>query len=439
MTTLEVDRTSEIPDHVARRVMLAEGHRDEVELYEAFEWIRANRPLARAVLDGYPPYWLVSKHADIMAIERDWETFSSAGLPGTSFEHRIWSDAELAFISESTGGTMRNIDTVVPLDPPLHTEIKDIANDWFRPAKLREREEALRELAREAIRTRLVPGVNNLDFVKEFALSYPLHVIMTIVGIPAEDEPRMMTLTQEVFGMSDPDLQGEAGDSSPANRAQREIATRDDFIAYFDAVVEDRRANPRDDLASVIANARDDSGEYYDKSWSYGWFIVIATAGHDTTSSTLSTIIEALADHPDQLAAVQADLTWIPDLVNEGLRWASPVKHFARQATRDTNLGGRTIRRGDRLVLCYPSANRDEAIFDDPNSFRFDRRPNRHIALGFGPHMCIGQHLAKLELRVMLEELLPRIVRLEKTGEPRYVLSNFVGGLKNLPVRLQLR
>ena len=262
---------------------------------------------------------------------------------------------------------------------------------------------------------------------------------MTLLGVPAADEPRMMALTQEFFGTDDPETQrDDVTPLSPEAAAQQWSAAIRDFYAYFDALVESRRAEPRDDLASIVANARRPDGEFYPKEVAYGWYIAIATAGHDTTSSTLAGILEALAQHPGQLARVKADPSFIPDLVNEGLRWASPVKHFVRRASQDYVLHGQQIARGDRLMLLYQSANRDADVFDAPDEFRLDRKPNRQIAFGYGPHMCIGQHLAKQELRVMLEELLPRLVCLEVTGDRKVVQTNFVGGLRRLPMRLEL-
>ncbi|TDO46868.1 cytochrome P450 [Kribbella sp. VKM Ac-2527] len=281
--------------------------------------------------------------------------------------------------------------------------------------------------------------MNELDFVQEFALFYPLHVIMTLFGVPESDEPRMMALTQEFFGTADPDAQrADVEPLTPEAAAQQRAAAIKDFYAYFDVLVEDRRTTPREDLATLIASARTESGEYYANTFAYGWFIAIATAGHDTTSSTMAGTIEQLALHPDQLAVVQADMSLVPDLVNEGLRWSSPVKHFTRQATQDYTLRGREIRAGDRFMLLYQSANRDTDVFNDPDTFRLQRKPNKHIAFGYGPHMCIGQHLAKLELRVLFEELLPRIRSIAITGDRKVVQTNFVGGLRNLPVRLEL-
>ena len=225
---------------------------------------------------------------------------------------------------------------------------------------------------------------------------------------------------------------------SPAAAAEQWAATIQDFYRYFDTLVDDRRAEPRGDLASIIANATQPDGEYFPREVAYGWFIAIATAGHDTTSSTMASCLEALAEHPDQLAAVQAEPSRIPDLVNEALRWASPVKQFTRQAVEAYELRGQHIEPGDRLMTLYQSANRDDEVFDNPYEFRFDRKPNKHIAFGYGPHMCIGQHLAKMELRVMLEELLPRIASVRLTGGRKVVQTNFVGGLKNRPLILEL-
>jgi cytochrome P450 len=409
-------------------------------LFEAYRWLRENNPLALVTVDGYDPIWLVSKHADIMEIERQPQIFTSGGggEPG-SHNPILQNQAGDAFTQQLTGGSLRILETLTYLDPPEHTAVKDIAADWFRPANLKKWEDTIRTLAREAIDKHLRTGTNDIDFVQQFALFYPLHVIMTLFGVPEEDEPRMMALTQEFFGTADPDAQrADVEPLTPEAAAQQWAAAIQDFYAYFDVLVQDRRKNPRDDLATIIASARTETGEYYANTFAYGWFIAIATAGHDTTSSTMAGTIEQLALHPDQLAAAQGDPALIPDLVNEGLRWSSPVKHFTRRATQDYTLRGQAISKGDRFMLLYQSANRDPDVFETPDEFQLRRRPNKHIAFGYGPHMCIGQHLAKLELRVLFEELLPRIKGIELTGDRKVVQTNFVGGLRNLPVRLEL-
>ena len=440
MTVTESTPSVSVPDHIARQVVLPEGHREEQPLFAAYRWLRENAPLAKVHVEGYDPLCLVAKHADIMEIEKQPAVFPSGGgaKPG-SHNPILQNQAGDAFTRSLTGGSLRILEAVPYLDPPEHTMVRNIAAEWFRPASLKRWEDRIRELAREAIAARLQPGPHDLDIVEGFALSYPLHVIMTLFGVPAEDEPRMMALTQDFFGTADPEAQrADVTPLTPEAAAQQWSAAIRDFYAYFDALVEARRAEPRDDLASIIANARRPDGELYPKEVAYGWFIAIATAGHDTTSTTLAGILEVLSQHPGQFARVKSDPSLIPGLIEEGLRWVSPVKHFVRQASQDYLLRGQQIAEGDRLMLLYQSANRDADVFEAPGEFRLDRKPNRQIAFGYGPHMCIGQHLSRLELRVMLEELLPRLVSLEITGDRKLLQTNFVGGLRRLPMRVEL-
>ncbi|MBA8961876.1 cytochrome P450 [Rhodococcus percolatus] len=430
--------TELIPDAVARQIVLPEGHRDNDALFEAYRWLRENNPLGRAEVEGYDPIWLVSKHADIMEIERQPDIFTSAGGEDKGSVNPILANqAGDAFTKSINNGSLRILETLTYLDPPEHTAIKDIALDWFRPTNLAKWETVIRDLAKAAV-GRLLETDGRVDFVKDFALHYPLHVIMSLFGVPEEDEPRMMALTQEFFGTADPDAAREDVEPlTPDAAAKQWVATIQDFYAYFERLLQDRRANPRDDLATIISVARDESGEYYPNEVAYGYFIAIATAGHDTTSSTLAGGMLELGRNPDLLAKAKADLALAPQIVNESLRWASPVKHFMRQATQDYTLRGRHIKKGDRFMLLYQSGNRDADAIPDPDRFDYTRRPNKHIAFGYGPHMCIGQHLAKLELRIMFEELLPHIESLELVDDTKMIQTNFVGGLKNMPVKIE--
>lgn len=429
--------TELIPDTIARQIVLPEGHRDNDALFEAYRWLRDNNPLGRAVVEGYDPLWLVSKHADIMEIERQPEIFTSAGGENKGSVNPILANqAGDEFTKSINNGSLRILETLTYLDPPEHTEIKDIALDWFRPQNLAQWESVIRGLAKNAV-ARLLETDGRIDFVKDFALQYPLHVIMSLFGVPESDEPKMMSLTQEFFGTADPDAaRDDVEPLTPDAAARQWVATIQDFFAYFEALLQDRRANPREDLATVIAMARDGSGEFYRSEVAYGWFIAIATAGHDTTSSTMAGGMLELARHPEQLQQVRNDLSLVPHLVNESLRWASPVKHFMRMATQDYTLRGRDIHAGDRFMLLYQSGNRDADANPEPDRFDITRRPNKHIAFGYGPHMCVGQHLAKLELRVMFEELLPHVKSMTPAGDTRFIQTNFVGGLKNMPVAI---
>jgi cytochrome P450 len=270
------------------------------------------------------------------------------------------------------------------------------------------------------------------DFARDVALFYPLHVIMSILGVPESEESGMLQLTQQLFGNDDPEFGGD-------DPAAAMMAAADGFQRYFNQLTEERRANPVDDIATVLANGQID-GKPLGEIERMGYYIIIATAGHDTTSSSLAGGLEALIRHPEQLQALKQDPGLIDNAVDEIIRWVTPVRHFMRLALEDYVLGDTAIARGDWILLSYLSANRDESVFQDP--FRFDvRRKNadEQIAFGTGVHFCLGAHLARMELRAFLRELLPRLEEVEIAGEPEHVKSTFVCGLKRLPIRYRLR
>jgi cytochrome P450 len=273
------------------------------------------------------------------------------------------------------------------------------------------------------------------DFARDIAMQFPLHVILSILGLPESDYPRMLQLTQELFGSEDPEL---ARGKDPADLLQ----VLQDFIGYFTTLTEDRRANPAGDLASTIANGRlggsaDDphAGEPMGIVETISYYVIVATAGHDTTSSAMAGGVQALIEHPDQLQRLRDDPGLLDTAVDEIVRWVTPVKHFMRTATEPYVVGGHELRPGDMVLLSYPSANRDDDVFDDPFRFDVGRSPNPHLAFGFGAHYCLGAKLAKMEIKALLTELVPRLRSIELAGEPALSHATFVSGLKHLPVR----
>jgi len=241
----------------------------------------------------------------------------------------------------------------------------------------------------------------------------------------------MLKLTQELFGAEDDDFKRD--DDVLAGIIQ----TVADFVAYFDGITADRKANPTGDLSSVIANGIVD-GEPIGHKEQLGYYIIAATAGHDTTSNTMSGGMQALIENPDQLARLQADPSLMATAIDEMIRWTTPVKHFMRTATVDYDLRGTTIKAGQDVLLSYWSANRDEDVFDDPFRFDIGRTPNKHLAFGFGVHYCLGAMLARMELKALFGALLPRLKSVELAGNPELIRSTFVSGLKRLPIRYQL-
>jgi len=419
-----------IPEAIARIVISPKSYTDDAVIYPALAWLRQNQPLGVARLEGFDDIWIVSRHADVMAVERDPKTFPSGE------QNPILNDqASDGFLRRMNGGSIRSLHSLTYMDPPEHTRNRSIAADAFMPGQIAELADAIRWIARQAVDNFLGSG-GARDFVKDFALYYPLRVVMTQMGVPPEDEPRMLKLTQEFFGVNDPEELREEIVGDPVAAAKQWSATLQDFFNYFNRMRADRRLRPREDLISLIGNARLD-GDYVSDEVANGFYVALAVAGHDTTSSTTAGGMKALLEFPEQFAMLKADPGLIPGFVDEAIRWTSPVKHFMRSASRDTVLAGRTIRAGERLFLSYPSANRDAAVFDRPDAFDITRSPNRHLAFGFGPHICIGQHLAKLEMRILFEELLPRLKSIATDGAARSVQTNFVGGLKSLPVRIE--
>lgn len=416
------------PDDLAHSITSPRSYAELHTLLRNFAWLRRNDPVSLIETENFDPFWAITKHADITQIGRDKQLFAS-GIRQTILADK----AGIKRVRDLTGGP-HLIRTLVHMDDPDHLKYRALTQSWFMPGQLKRLEPQIRALARQTVDEMQARG-GTCDFANDVAALYPLRVIMLILGLPPEDEPRMLKLTQELFGNQDPDLtRGEGGLSDPAIAAQQLFEVFMDFSAYFGAVTADRRAHPRDDVSTVIANATVDSEQISDfEAMSY--YTIIAAAGHDTTSSSTAGAVWALCDHPAEFAKLKANPALIPGLVEEAIRWTTPVKHFMRSATQDTEVRGRQIAKGDWLMLCYLSANRDEDIFNSPNEFRVDRDPNRHVGFGYGPHLCLGQHMAKMEMRILFEELLPRLKSIEFAGEAKLTASNFVSGPKTLPVR----
>lgn len=426
MATTETS-TPLIPDDVARNAVLPESYTDDETYRGAYKWLRENMPLGLSQIEGYDPLWLVTKYKDIREIERQPDLFHAGD------ENPILNDqANDAFQRSLTGGSIRILDVHPYLDQPEHRQMRMVANDWFSAANQRKFSDEMRRHAKNSVEQLLDTG-GEADFYKDFAQAFPLRVIMTLLGVPPEEEPRMQKLTQEFFGTQDPEDQREEMQMEPDAAARMWKATIDDFFAYFGELSADRRQNPRDDLATLLVNSTM-NGEPTEERYINGYYLAACTAGHDTTSATIAGGMWGLLRFPDQWAKLKSSPDAIKGFVEESVRWTSPVRHFMRSATEDTELRGQKISAGDRLMLLFASANRDEEHFEAPDDFRIDRTES-HIGFGFGPHMCIGMHTAKLEMNILWEELLPRVKSVELNGDVKLAHTNFVGGLERLPIR----
>lgn len=418
-----------VPEAIATTLTDPAAYADE-RIYEAYRWLREHQPLGLAAPTGFRPFWVLTRHADILAVSRNNDVFSNA-------------EGQLLFMSEesdrriraATGGSPHIGRSLVQMDGAEHRAYRKLTQAWFMPAQLRRSEEVVRETARQAAKTLLASGGRS-DFVKDVALLYPLRVILQLIGVPEADTARVLRMTQEIFSPRDPDVFRESATDSEDAHSATLLAATAEMRAYFGDLTRNRRANPRDDLASIIVN-----GEVLGEpitDWAINaYFTILATAGHDTTSSSISMAMFALASDPALFAEVKDDMSLLPKLAEESIRYATPVKTFMRTATQDVEMAGQHIAKGDWLMLCYASGNRDEAVFNHPDKFDIHRPLQKQIAFGYGSHVCLGQHLARLEMTTLLQELLPKLSSLALDGEPAMINSFFVNGLKRLPIRFE--
>src|SRR6202167_215127 len=346
-------------DDAAKVLADPQAYADEPKLHAALAHLRANAPVSRVEVANYRPFWAITKHADIMDIERNNALF-------TNWPRPVLTTTEADELQAAAG-----VRTLIHLDDPQHRVVRAIGSDWFRPKAMRALKVRVDELAKNYVDKMMAVGPE-CDFVQEVAVNYPLYVIMSLLGIPKSDFPRMLKLTQELFGSDDSEFK--RGSSN-----EDQLPALLDMFGYFNGVTASRREHPTEDLASAIANARVD-GEPLSDIDTVSYYLIVATAGHDTTSATISGGLHGLVENPDQLHRLRGNLELMPLAPGEVIRWAPPAKEFMRTAARDTEVRGIPIAAGDSVLLSYVSANRDEDAFEDPFRFDVGREPNKHVA-----------------------------------------------------------
>ena len=395
------------------------AYADPDRFHAACAVLRREDPIHLVEHPDFAPFYAITRHADVLEIEvhnTQWENAPRPVIANLEADQRRIEQGDL-------------LRTLIHMDDPDHRTYRGLTSDWFLPKNLSKLDARLAQLAKLSAQ-RMTELGGRCDFARDIAMQYPLQVILTILGLPESDYPRMLKLTQELFGSSDPEM-------TRGQSLEDLVAVIQDFFVYFTALSEERKVTPTEDLASVIANASV-GGDPIGIMEQISYYVIVATAGHDTTASAMAGGLLALIENPEQLARLQADPSLILTAVDEIIRWTTPVKHFMRNATEDYTLHGHTFRPGDAVLLSYPSANRDEEVFADPMRFDVGRTPNKHLAFGFGVHFCLGAMLARMEIKALLTELLPRLRSVELAGEPAEMQTLFVGGLKRLPIRYDL-
>jgi len=369
------------------------------------------------------PFWAITKHADLIWLSRQPKAFLNG--------------PRLAVFPDFTNEPNSNGDDpfarhLLNMDPPDHAAFRKVTAFRFTPRTVKRLLPSVESITKELLDEAAAGGeTRDGDFVSLFAAKLPLIVLADLLGVPREDWDQMFRWTNRTIGSTDPEFQdtGEAGDA--ANEA------RNALFQYFWELAEKRRASPRDDLVSVIANAKIE-GEHLPPLELLSYYFVLVVAGNETTRNALSGGLLALLENPAELEKLRANRALVDPAVEEIVRWTSPVIQFCRTATDDVELRGKKIRAGDNLCLFYPSANRDEEVFPDGDAFRVDRQPNPHLAFGIGEHFCLGANLARMELRVAFRHLVARLEHVELAGEVERLRSSFVGGIKRVPIRYRL-
>ena len=386
--------------------------------HEWFTWLRANAPVFHHDEPGGDGFWVITRYDDVVTANRDAGSFSSA--------QHLGGVVGLEGPTAPIPGTEMAGDMMLFMDPPRHTRYRKLVNRGFTPRMIAALEVHVRELTVGIVEAAMAKG--ECDFVVDVAAELPLEVIAELLGVPHEDRHKLFTWSNRMVGSEDPEYQV-ADDAVTAAQVE--------MFMYAQALAAERRAEPRADIVTTLLEAEIDGDQLTEMDFNL-FFMLLSVAGNETTRNAIAHGMNAFLENPDQWALLVSDPAGhITGAVEEILRWASPVMYFRRNATRDVTLGGQDIKAGEKISLWYISANRDESVFDDPFRFDITRDPNPHIAFGGGgPHFCLGAQLARLEIRLLFEELARRVPRLEALGEPDRLRSNFIGGIKHLPVRL---
>ncbi len=392
-------------------------------LHERYERYRKDAPIAWIEQEPYRPFWALTRHADIVEIEKQNTLFINE--PRQNLVPRQVEDATLALMGKRTAA----VRTMIDMDEPDHRKYRNVAQSWFLGSGVTRFQGKVEEICTTWIEKMKASGPE-CDFSSEIANFVPLAVIMCILGLPEKDMPFVLKSTQQLFGASDSDMKDENNDYG--------VTVFHKLMEYLGQLVADRRQNPTDDLASVIANGMVD-GAPMAMLETLSYLLITATAGHETTSSALAGGMLAFIQNPDEMKKLVAQ----PELWDKGadeiVRWVTPIRHMMRTATQDYVLHGQTIRAGDSIGLMYLSANRDDAVFSNPYEFNVERPASRHLAFGIGAHFCLGRLLALTEIRTFFKQLLPQLASIELAGEPQFAQSNFIGTLKKLPVRYSFK
>jgi cholest-4-en-3-one 26-monooxygenase len=391
--------------------------------HEWFEYLRQNAPIYHHPEPGGPGFWVFTAHEDVAVLNRDWATYSSEqARGGVVMLEEPTPEARAAMEAAGDAGRL-----MLMMDPPDHTRHRKLVNRGFTPKVIRSLEDHLREMSVRIIERAMADG-GSCDFVVDVAAELPLEAIAEFLGVDRVDRHKLFDWSNRMIGSEDPEY---------AVTADAQLDAQIQMFVYAHELGEARRGHPRDDIVSTLIHGEVDGDRLSEMDFNQ-FFLLLAVAGNETTRNAMSHGMAAFLDHPEQYRMLVEDPSLMDTAVEEILRWASPVMFFRRNVTEDTDYKGHQLREGDKVSLWYISANRDETVFDDPYTFDITRQSNPHIAFGGGgPHFCLGANLARMEIKVLFEELVRLAPDIEQLAPPDRLRSNFINGIKHLPVRLE--
>ena len=390
--------------------------------HDIWTWMRANDPVYWWDDTDGLPFWAITKHADVTTIGRSPEKLLSGPRLTISHEPELPPEEQEFFPP-----------TLIQLDPPKHGVYRRLISDRFTPRALRRFHNDIEHIGRDIVEQLIQDGLEGeCDFVDRISAQIPIAVIAWMLGLPKSDWQLLFDWTNRIIGSQDPAFQMEG--KTPAEAAREAIT---EVFMYFTQLAEEKKKNPADDLVTLFTQMEVD-GEKLPPMDIMTWCLIIVIAGNETTRNATSGGMLAFIQNQEEMRRLQADPNLLKSACEEVVRWTAPIIHFARTATEDFPLRDKVIKEGQAVALFYPSANRDEEVFEDPFQFRIDRKPNRHLGFGVGEHFCLGAHLARLELEVAYKYLIPRIDEVELAGPVSRLHSSLVGGVKHLPIRYRL-
>ncbi len=385
--------------------------------HEWFTYLRANAPIYRHPEPDGPGFWVLTKHEDVVTVGKDGALYSSAQSNGGVVTLETYE------LPEGGGGLGEDAEIMLMTDAPKHTRQRKLVNRGFTPRMVGALDEHIRVLATKIVDEVIEKG--EADFVVDIAAELPLQVIAEMLGVPHDDRQKLFDWSNRMVGSEDPEY---LVDESQVMNAQVEM------FMYAQQLAADRRENPRDDIVTTLLFAELDGDKLSEMDFNL-FFMLLSVAGNETTRNSITHGMLAFFDHADQWANLVADPELIDSAVEEIVRWASPVMYFRRNVTEDHDFKGHAFKQGDKVAIYYTSANRDEEVFEDPFGFDITRDPNPHVGFGGGgPHFCLGANLARLQIKALFGELARRVPDIHRTGDVQHLRSNFIGGVKHVPV-----